>query len=266
MADKKPAKGSLDDLLEGSLNQKPAAAPKAERLEKDAERSQVRSEGASRRDYAPPPSGWQGGPAAAPSPQRAAPVARKTAHKSVSDNPLEGLDGFGGNVPSGAAEADEQVEHGKASAKKKTVSSYDAEESVTGAAAPRSVPTSSNKPSQPSAKAAQAPAADDEKQLSGLGSGKNELKSKQDSSSEQVLARHADQLYAARRWSEAVAAYRELLRRYPDADAGARWRARLKEAMAQADVQQAPAQTTSKQAKSQQQKDKALLEAAPAKE
>jgi len=258
----KPAKGSLDDLLEGALAKKPA--PKAERAaEAEAGKSAVRSEAASRRDYAPPPAGWQGGRAAAPPPPAAAPSApRAVARKSVADNPLDGVgDSYRGSASSGAAEADVQMEGKKRgpSVKKEKASSYAAEESVSAAPAPKPVPTSSNKPSQQAPKT-QARAADDEKQLEGLAADKNELKSKaDDAGSEAALTRRADQLYAAHRWSEAIAAYRELLRRYPAADAEPRWRARLKESMAQADVQQqAPAQQTSKAAAKPAQRKKSV--------
>jgi hypothetical protein len=48
--------------------------------------------------------------------------------------------------------------------------------------------------------------------------------------SPEAMARRADQLYAEQRWSEALAAYQELLRRYPSADGAPRWRARVAEA------------------------------------
>jgi hypothetical protein len=283
-----PPRAVNDDLLEGSLAKKPApSAPaarehgKAERAEeKEAERSVLRSETAERRrDYAPPPSGWKGGaPAAqpapamaAPSPAAAAPPPPPAAHvgskrKAVSNDALDGLgDSFGGNVPSGAAEADVRVETQKsapvkASAKKSEPYAAEAPVSAARAAAPR--PVANDKPE----KAARAPAAqDDEKQL------QNQLKSKSDGAgSEAALARRADQLFAAHRWSEAIAAYRELLRRYPEADAESRWRARLKEAQAQADVQQQGPAQAAKAAKAQQKSSKVLqaapAEAAPAKE
>jgi hypothetical protein len=49
-------------------------------------------------------------------------------------------------------------------------------------------------------------------------------------SSPEAMVRRADQLYAEQRWSEALAAYQELLRRYPSADGAPRWRARVAEA------------------------------------
>ena len=53
---------------------------------------------------------------------------------------------------------------------------------------------------------------------------------------QETLARRAEQLFAARRWSAAIAAYRELLRRFPDADLQPRWSARLTQAQAEADA------------------------------
>lgn len=48
-----------------------------------------------------------------------------------------------------------------------------------------------------------------------------------DAAAQATLARRADELFAAHRWPEAIAAYRELLRRWPDAPLKPRWRARL---------------------------------------
>ncbi|HVU52462.1 MAG TPA: hypothetical protein VHL80_17330, partial [Polyangia bacterium] len=113
---------------------------------------------------------------------------------------------------------------------KKAAEPY-AAEAPSSAPAPRPAPVASDEPA-PSARPAQSPrAADEEKQRS---LDKNALKPKDDAGSEAALARRADQLFAAHRWSEAIAAYRELLRRYPAADAEPRWRTRLKDAQAQA--------------------------------
>ena len=56
-----------------------------------------------------------------------------------------------------------------------------------------------------------------------------------------TLARHADELYAAHRWSEAAAAYRDLVRRWPDVAPAKRWRTRLAEAQAESARTSAPA-------------------------
>jgi hypothetical protein len=45
-----------------------------------------------------------------------------------------------------------------------------------------------------------------------------------------TLARKAEQLFAAGRWGEAITAYRELLRRFPEADGAGQWRSRLVQA------------------------------------
>ncbi|HVZ70856.1 MAG TPA: zf-HC2 domain-containing protein [Polyangia bacterium] len=45
--------------------------------------------------------------------------------------------------------------------------------------------------------------------------------------SQALLVKRAEQLFAARRWSEAIAAYRELLRRFPDADVAPKWKTRV---------------------------------------
>jgi len=60
----------------------------------------------------------------------------------------------------------------------------------------------------------------------------DEARKPDDATSQEALTRRAEELFAARRWSEAIAAYRELLRRYPDADLKTRWRARLTQAQA----------------------------------
>jgi hypothetical protein len=56
-----------------------------------------------------------------------------------------------------------------------------------------------------------------------------------------TLAKRAEQFFAARRWQEAIAAYRELLRRFPDADPATRWRTRLVQAQREASANTAPA-------------------------
>jgi len=77
--------------------------------------------------------------------------------------------------------------------------------------------------------------------------------------SQEALARRADQLFAARRWSEAIAAYRELLRRFPDADLKSRWRTRITQAELEQDGGEAQAQR-----KARAKQAPAELEAAPA--
>ena len=53
---------------------------------------------------------------------------------------------------------------------------------------------------------------------------------------QEALARRAAQLFAARRWSAAIAAYRDLIRRFPDAELEPRWSARLTQAQAESDA------------------------------
>ncbi|HEX4405034.1 MAG TPA: zf-HC2 domain-containing protein, partial [Polyangia bacterium] len=55
-------------------------------------------------------------------------------------------------------------------------------------------------------------------------------------STQEALTRRAEQLFAAHRWSAAIAAYRELVRRFPDADLKPRWSARLTQAQSALDA------------------------------
>lgn len=61
-------------------------------------------------------------------------------------------------------------------------------------------------------------------------SAKKEQRQKDGAPSADALVRKAEQLYAAGRWGEAITAYRELLRRFPEADGAAQWRTRLVQA------------------------------------
>jgi anti-sigma factor RsiW len=67
----------------------------------------------------------------------------------------------------------------------------------------------------------------DEAQEDEAGPAKKEKKAKDAPSTVEALSRRADQLYAAGHWDEAVAAYEELLRRFPSADGVPRWRVRV---------------------------------------
>jgi hypothetical protein len=62
-----------------------------------------------------------------------------------------------------------------------------------------------------------------------------------DASAQATLARRADELFTAHRWPEAIAAYRELLRRWPDAPLKPRWRDRLAQSQAESAKAAAPA-------------------------
>jgi hypothetical protein len=59
----------------------------------------------------------------------------------------------------------------------------------------------------------------------------------------EALVRKAEQLFAAGRWTEAAAAYRDLLRRFPDADPAAQWRARVVQAQREDSAARAKAAT-----------------------
>jgi hypothetical protein len=59
---------------------------------------------------------------------------------------------------------------------------------------------------------------------------KKESRQKDAAPSADALVRKAEQLYAAGRWGEAITAYRELLRRFPEAEAVGQWRTRLVQA------------------------------------
>jgi hypothetical protein len=249
-----------DDLFEGS-------GAKAGGLA-DEERARGKAEAASeaaahRRDYAPPPSGWKGGaasgaPAAAapvaanaptPPPPAAAPRAASTPAAQPAKRKAAGAldDGFGDSVPSAAAEADDRVEQPVASAPLAKSAPAARKKAVAVAAKP--APPAADKAVAP----LEAPASKD---------GAREKESKQDGSSLEALTRRADQLFAARRWSDSAVAYRELLRRYPDAELASRWRQRLAQSQAMA-AQEPTVPASSHKASS---KSKAAPASAPAKE
>ncbi len=82
-----------------------------------------------------------------------------------------------------------------------------------------------------------------------------------------ALAQRADRLFADGRWTEAAAAYRDLLRLDPRNAAAARWRSRLSSAQAQAQIaarRAAPAAKASKGDVTDKPSDKASLDSAPA--
>ena len=251
-----PPKAAHDDLLEGALARKPASATEA-RAKREEAKAEASNEAVSvRRDeYASPPSGWKGsvpsgGAAKAPSastqppPATPPPVLRSVKKKDVADEPLADL-GSAVGVPSPSEAADSRVEEHAASFGK--------------LAKKRSAPDAPAKP----VVAAAAPAAKD---ADGAGADREKAEDKQGGApSQEALARRADQLYAAHRWSAAIAAYRELLRRYPDADLEPRWRARLAQAQV-AENASAPTAKTAKPTAKAISKSKATLEAVPAAE
>jgi hypothetical protein len=120
--------------------------------------------------------------------------------------------GWKGGASASAPAAEESAAAPGALAKKKAVAAEAAEADA---------PASNAAPAKSAAPSAQPAPKDAEKER------------KQDEGgapSQETLARRADQLYATRHWSEAILAYRELLRRYPDADLTPRWRARITQA------------------------------------
>jgi hypothetical protein len=255
---------------------------------------------AEKRDFAPPPTGWKEGTAAgavasapaAAAPEEPAPVAAKpappppaaappVAHRAVrkskvaADNPLDGLGDFRGGVPSASEEADQRVEEGgggpSAYAAKKAAPKPEAKP-VVAASAPASQAAPREKAPAAPAKDAPRPSAKAEKARSNdenlveHESPAHAEPAPAPAPSQDTLTRRADHFFAVQRWSEAIAAYQELLRLYPNADLKTRWRERI--AQAKTYVAQESAQTASKKAaKARAQGKKATtIEAAPAKE
>jgi hypothetical protein len=209
-AELQPAKGGLDGLLERGRgdNRAPTNVPRPAARADD----QAADVGSARSGFASPPSGWAGGPpggapasatAPPPMPPPAAPVAAPRAAAPArrdETTPLADLDGARG-AP--AAEAEMQPARREKKEERR--------------AEPPAAATASTEGGKDAEKASDQSAED-----------------KTDGApSQEALARRADKLYAARRWSAAIAAYRELLRRYPDAEVTPSWRARVAEAEAQ---------------------------------
>jgi anti-sigma factor RsiW len=245
-----PPKPAHDDLLEGALARKPASATES-RAKREEAKAEVSNEAASvRRDeHASPPSGWKGGGAAnAPAPAsapavaapRPAPVMRSVKKKNVADEPLADL-GYAGGVPAPSEAADSRVEEQAAAGK---------------------LAKQKSAPARPVV-AAKTLAAKD---ADGAGADQENRDKQDEAPSQETLARRADQLFAAHHWSAAIAAYRELLRRYPDADLKPRWRARLTQAQVAEDASAPTSKTTAKRAAKETSKSKATLEAVPAAE
>jgi hypothetical protein len=244
-----------------------------------------------KRDFAPPPSGWKAGagavasaPAAAapaepapPPPAAAAPEPAPSAPQAVRKRKVAAddmLDGFHSSVPSASEPADRSVEEGEGSgpsAYAKKVAPKPAAKAVA-AHAPASEAAPREKAATSPAKNAQRAAAKPEQARSNqenLVEHESPARAEplqQQPPSLETLTRRADHFFAVQRWSEAIAAYQELLRRYPDADLKTRWRERI--AQAKTYVAQDAAQTASKKAaKAPAQQGKATtIEAAPAKE
>jgi hypothetical protein len=177
--------------------------------------------------FASPPSGWKGGAPAAepaappPAPRAAAP--RAVAKHALADDVLD-EEGPAPERADKAAPADRKEEEAsrlRAPAESIMTEKKKAAPPPPVAAKPAPAPVAE------APMAAQAPAREAMKDSARSSTAAKE----RDADAEQVaLARRAEQLFAARRWSEAVAAYRELLRRYPEADPASRWRSRLAQA------------------------------------
>ncbi len=72
---------------------------------------------------------------------------------------------------------------------------------------------------------------------------------------QETLARRAEQLFAAHRWSAAIAAYRDLVRRFPDADLKPRWSARITQAQSKSDAASTAASQSKVRAKASKKAD-----------
>jgi hypothetical protein len=189
--------------------------------------------------FASPPADWKGGapgngpsartsppPMAAPPPPapalRAAPVASSTSAprrmQKLSDDSLDRL-----GAASAAPPAEARAEHApaKPSAAKKSARADRDEE--TGADSPKEIAAEEDESEKAAPAKDKAPASKHEEKAEAA-------------PTQETLARRAEQLFAARRWSAAVAAYRDLIRRFPDADLKPRWSARMAQAQAESDA------------------------------
>jgi len=244
-----PSAGALDDDMVASARR--AAKPVA----KDESAS------APPGGYARPPAGWKGGaaspssgaasrtaapPAVAatggavappPAPAPAAPAARSSGaaasraqtvptrralgKRDVVNDALAEGEATGGSAHAGAApESDVLRQEEKAEKAERADEDKRARVESTGKVSDEPRARALKKAAPAPAKSADATSEDDKERKPDEGA------------SREALARRADELFAARRWSDAIAAYRELLRRYPEADLKARWRARITRAQA----------------------------------
>jgi hypothetical protein len=170
--------------------------------------------------FASPPTGWRkgGAPAAAPASAPPAPVAAK---RSADDVP-EGLS---------ASKADKAIVQ-EADGEETRLDRLKAEAPAPVAEKKKAAPQPAAKPA-PAVSASVAQERAPAKATNASGSAlkdTSDAKEREEGSAQEALAKRAEQLFAARRWSEALAAYRELLRRFPDADPAAKWRARVAQA------------------------------------
>ncbi len=175
-------------------------------------------------DFAAPPAGWAKGGASAAEPASPAPppaAAPVAARKNVVDD----LDRAAPTAKTDRREREASLDEGAAApsrVKAEKASALDAPPAEKKKAA---APTASKAvTAASSAPAAQAPAKDV------LAKSASDTKESDAASAQETLARRAEQLFVQRRWDESVAAYRELIRRFPTAEPAAKWRTRLAQA------------------------------------
>jgi hypothetical protein len=245
-----------------------------------------------KRDFAPPPSGWKAGAgavaskpavtapaeAAPPPPAAAAPAEAPSAPQAVRKRKVAAddmLDGFRSSVPSASEPADRSVEEGEGSgpsayakkvAPKPAAKPGVAANAPASQAAPREKAATSPAKDAPRAVARPEQARSNQENLVEHESSARAAPPPQQPPSLETLTRRADHFFAVQHWSEAIAAYQELLRLYPDADLKTRWRERI--AQAKTYVAQESAATASKKAAKAPvpSKKATTIEAAPAKE
>jgi hypothetical protein len=248
---------SSDDSLDGLLDDLPrlkAGSRAAKEGQGNAYRDQPNVNG----KFAPPPP-----PRAPPAAEPQGEGARKaapSAKRAIADNPLDGLDldvprtrrapppkpaqdkaveddsvnksdGLGSGVAQRAAPA---PRHEPAAKRPAIVAAAPAAEAPATTPAPGAAPPApaAPPPAPAPAKSSVAYNADAEELAAPQESeAKSTKKEKKQSTAKggpaETLAQRADRLFAAGRWSEAVEAYRELLRRDPHNDDADRWRRRL---------------------------------------
>jgi hypothetical protein len=173
--------------------------------------------------FARPPSDWKGGaPGNGPAPaSRGAPVASSAPRRlqKLSDDSLDGL--------GAAAPSESKAE--PAPAKPLSAKKSERDEG-TGADSPVA---------DKEIAAARDPSDERDKKVAPAKDKAPEAKREEKAEAaptQETLAHRAEQLFAARRWSAAIAAYRDLIRRFPDADLKPRWSARLTQAQAESDA------------------------------
>jgi anti-sigma factor RsiW len=191
----------LDDLLEGAPANRAASANRAPGAPRSDAPAEAEAKPAAREGYAQPPSGWKGD-------GRAALGSASSAAKDDGAEPA---------APKATAQADRAPAPAAA---------------PVAAAPPPPAPELAKKkaaaPAKPSAAPARARAEEPDR-------------ASDDASAQATLARRADELFSAHRWPDAIAAYRELLRRWPDAPLKPRWRDRLAQSQAESAKAAAPA-------------------------